>query len=133
MSQLRSARTFERLIALSLLTVLLAAAPLAAQAKFDAEAAFKNMLEAVKMNSYETFMTYADTTFKARFTEKMFAEMTRQLGPKLKRGYATTFLTTLNQGPYVAYIWKLSFPSGKDDYLLTMFTRNGAVSGLVTR
>jgi hypothetical protein len=104
-----------------------------AQTQLDAEATFKSMLEAVKKNSYEKFMARADSTFKARFSEKMFAEMTRQLGPKLEHGYKTTFLATLNQGPYVAYVWKLSFSSGKDDYLMTMFTRNDAVSGLVTR
>jgi hypothetical protein len=126
-------RPFTRGIVLPLLAVVLAAAPLAAQTKLDPEATFKSMLDAVRWNSYEKFTAHADATFKARFTEKMFAEMTRQLGPKLEHGYKTTFLTTLNQGPYVAYVWKLSFSSGKDDYLMTMFTKGDAVSGLVTR
>ena len=118
---------------LPVLFVLLLGAGAQAQTKLDPEATFKSMLDAVRASSYEQFMAHADATFKKRFTDKMFTEMTRQLGPKLQRGYTTTYLTSLNQGGYVAYVWKLSFPGGNDDFLMTLFTKNDAVSGLVTR
>ena len=54
-------------------------------------------------------MARGDLRFKNGFTLKMFEELSRQLGPRLRQGYSMTFLTTLHQRDYMVYVWKLAF------------------------
>ncbi len=93
----------------------------------------KNMFDAIQSKSYDKFMVDADERFKSGFTPKMFEELARQLGPKLEKGYSVAFLTTLYQQEYIVYVWKLTFKDVKDDLLVTLFIKDGNVSGLVTR
>ena len=127
-------RTLFLFLLLTLPALLVAPVPAPAQVlqgRYDRT--LKNMLDAVQANSYDQFMAGADGKFKAGFTPTMFESLSRQLGPKLQQGYAVTFLTTLNQQDYVVYAWKLVLKDVQDDYLLTLFTRNGNVSGFVAR
>jgi hypothetical protein len=94
----------------------------------------RKMFDAIKSNSYDQFMAEADGKFKTFFTAQMFEGLSRQLGPKLQQGYSLTFLTTLKQQDYVVYAWKLvPVAFAKDDYIVTLFTRDGKVSGFVAR
>ncbi len=119
---------------LFLLSFAFASSAAAQQSKqLQPEPEFKRMLAAVKANSYDQFMANTDAAFKGGFPQKMFDGLAGKLGPRLQNGYSATFLTTLNQSGYVAYVWKLSFKDGGDDFLITMFTKDNAVSGFVTR
>jgi hypothetical protein len=94
---------------------------------------FKQMLDAIQSKSYDRFVANGDVRFKTGFTPKMFEDLTRQLGPRLQQGYSVTFLTTLNQQGYVVFVWKLAFKDAKDDVLVTLFIKDGNVSGFVPR
>ena len=91
------------------------------------------MLDAIQSKSYEQFMSSADARFKTQFTLKMFEDLTRQMGEKLQQGYSITYLTTMNQQDYAVFVWKIVFKGVKDDYLITLFVKDGNVSGFVMR
>ncbi len=130
----RLSRMLLHVLILSLLAALLALLAAAQQKpQLQPEAEFKSMLDAVRSNSFEKFMANADASFKGGFPQQMFDGLARKLGPRLQSGYSATFLTTLKQQGYVVYAWKLSFKDGGDEYLITMFTKDDAVSGFVTR
>ncbi len=121
-------------LAISILVLLIASGTISAQVPLRSyDTTLKNMFDAIQSKSYDKFMVDADERFKSGFTPKMFEELARQLGPKLKKGYAVAFLTTLYQQEYIVYVWKLTFKDVKDDLLVTLFIKDGNVSGLVTR
>jgi hypothetical protein len=93
----------------------------------------KQMLDAIQEKSYELFVARGDARFKNGFTPKMFEELSRQLGPRLRQGYSMTFLTTLHQRDYMVYVWKLAFKDNKDDFLVTLAIKDGNVSGFIAR
>ena len=121
------------LIIAGLATILAPGAGLAQVPMRQYDTTLKQMLDAVQSNSYEKFTAEGDARFKANFTPTMFEGLARQLGPKLQQGYAVQYLTTLNQQDYIVYVWKLVFKGVKDDYLVTLFIKDGNVSGFVTR
>jgi hypothetical protein len=93
----------------------------------------KQMLDAIREKSYEPFVARGDLRFQNGFTPKMFEELSRQLGPRLRQGYSTTFLATLHQRDYMVYVWKLAFKDNKDDFLVTLAIKDGNVAGFIAR
>jgi hypothetical protein len=133
-----SSRCRAELIFLSLLFSFLALSidppPTSAQVPIRAyDMTLEQMFDAIKSNSYEKFVADGDARFKTGFTPKMFNDLARMLGPKLQKGYFVTFLTTLHQQDYIVYVWKLEIKDARDDYLVTLFVKNGLISGFVTR
>jgi hypothetical protein len=104
-----------------------------AQVASQYDTALKQMLDAVQEKSYEPFVARGDLRFKNGFTTKMFEELSRQLGPRLRLGYSLTFLTTLHQRDYLVYVWKLAFKDDKDDFLITLAIKDGSVTGFIAR
>ncbi len=104
-----------------------------AQAPMQASNALRQMLAAVQSGSYGQFIAAADSKFSAGFTRQMFERLGNQLAPKLKGGYSTTFFGKLNQGGYVVYVWRLEFKDGNDDFLVTLFIKDGKVGGFWVR
>jgi hypothetical protein len=94
---------------------------------------FNHMLEAIQTKSYDRFVAEGDARFRSGFTPKMFEELSTRLGPRLEKGYSAQFLTTMHQQGFMVFVWKLAFKDGNDDFLVTMFIKNGDVSGFVTR
>jgi hypothetical protein len=114
------------------LTIVLASGPALAQAPLQRQdIAVTQMLDAIQSKSYDEFVARGDEKFKAGFTPKLFEELARQLGPRLKQGYQMSFLTTLNQQGHMVSLWKLSFKDAKDDILLMLFVKNGSIIGFV--
>lgn len=128
------ARFFTRSALYSLLVILITSAQAMAQAApphYDD--VLKQMLEAIRSNSYEQFTARGDDRFKAGFTNKMFTDWNKSIGKRLQQGYTTTFLTTMKQRDYVVYVFKLSFKDQKDDVLISLFVSNGKISGFVSQ
>jgi hypothetical protein len=100
-----------------------------AQAPLPIEATMKNMLAAVQANSLHDFVAAGDMSFKTGMTVPMLDVVSKQMAPRLKQGYTTTYVGKLNQQGYTVYLWKLEFKDGKDDFLVTMAVRNGEVGG----
>jgi hypothetical protein len=91
------------------------------------------MLNAIQSRSYDTFVANGDARFRSGFTQKMFEELALRLGPRLQQGYSATYLTALHQQDYVVHVFKLAFKDGKDDFLVTLFIKNGNVGGFIAR
>ncbi len=97
------------------------------------DTAFREMLDAIRSDSYERFVAQADSKFKAGFTQKMFNDLSHQLAPRLQQGYSATYFGMLKQQGYQVYVWKLEFKDAQDDYLITLFIKDEKVSGFVTK
>jgi hypothetical protein len=127
-------RSSARCILFSALTIVIATGQGLAQVPFrQYDTTLKRMFDAIQSNSYDGFVAEGDARFKTGFNPKMFKNLSRQLGPRLQQGYSVTFLTTLRQQGYVVYVWKLVFKDGRDDVLVTLFVKDGKVSGFVPR
>ena len=95
------------------------------------DSTLKQMFDAIQSSSYDTFVADGDARFKAGFTPKMFDDLAQKIGPRLQKGYQVTFLTTLNQQDYEIYVWKVTFKDARDDLLLSLFIKDGKVSGFI--
>ena len=91
------------------------------------------MLDAIQSKSYDKFIAEGEAWYKYNFKPKMFDDLALQLGPKLQQGYSLTFLTTLNRQNHVGYVWKLALKGNHEDYIATLFIKEGLVSGFVVR
>lgn len=120
-------------VALAVLVMVMAAKSGWAQAPPRLETALQQMLAALQTNAYDPFVDQGDPQFKSGFTAKMFADLSRRLGPRLQQGYKTTYLCRLNQQGYVVHVWKLEFKDEGDDHLVSLFTKEGKISGFVPR
>jgi hypothetical protein len=105
-----------------------AAAPPAAEGP-GAEASLKKMLSALQTGSYDEFLSDAEEPFRAALNQTTFDAVTARMAPRLKGGYALTYLGTLNQVGYAVNLWKLTFKDGKDDVLAKISTKGGKVGG----
>jgi hypothetical protein len=83
-----------------------AARTASAQGPGKMENTMKKMLTAVQTNSYEDFVAAGDAAFKAGMTKQMLEGVSQQLGPRLQKGYTTSFLGSLEQHGFTVYLWK---------------------------
>jgi hypothetical protein len=111
----------------------IAAQVAAAQASPEVEATMNKMLAALQTKSLTDFVAGGDTQFRASMTQWLFDGVSVQFASRLKKGYTTTFLGSLNQQGYTAYLWKLQFKVGGDDLLVTMAVKEGKVGGFFLR
>ena len=109
----------------------LAQAP--AQPPAGMDTALKNMLSALQAGSVTDFVAAGDANFKAGMTQAMLDQVRSQLGPRLARGYTSTFLGSLREQGYTVLLWKLEFKDGNDDRLITMAVKDGKVAGFFLR
>ncbi|MHB8844478.1 MAG: hypothetical protein ACYC7L_06970 [Nitrospirota bacterium] len=135
---MRFSRSFPRALFLSLVLPPLVALFLSGTGMAQTPAAtyeqtLIKMFDAIQSKSHDTFVADGEAWFKSNFTAKMFDDLAQQLGPRLKQGYSLTFLTTLNRMEHVGYVWKLALKGGKEDYLASLFIKDGHVSGFMVR
>ena len=129
-----SVRFFLLSVAVPALALVIASGTgLAQVASQQYDTTLKQMLDAIQEKSYDPFVAKGDARFKNGFTPKMFEELSRQLGPRLRQGYSVTFLTTLRQRDYIVYVWKLAIKDNKDDFLVTLAVKDGNVAGFFVR
>jgi hypothetical protein len=133
-----SSRSFPGVIFLSfvlpaLVVIAFSGTGLAQTAQVRYEKTLTRMFDAVQSKSYDKFIADGEAWFKTNFTPKMFDDLARQLGPRLQQGYSLTFLATLNRQEHVGYAWKLAIKGGSEDYIATLFIKDGRVSGFMVR
>jgi hypothetical protein len=134
MSLSRCSRFLLRSLVIPALAVVIASGTAPAQVPLrQYDTTLNQMFDAIQSKSYDRFIADGDARFRSGFTQKMFEELAQRLGPRLKQGYSVAFLTTLHQEDYVVYVWKLAFKDGKDDFLVTLFIKNGDVTGFIIR
>ena len=94
-----------------------------------AEASLKRMLTALESASFDAFVADGEEGFREALKKTTFDAVSAQMAPRLKVGYAATYLGTLNQVGYAVHLWKLVFKDGKDDVLARISTKDGRVGG----
>jgi hypothetical protein len=87
------------------------------------------LLKAVESNDYDNFVADGTDVFKAALTKPMLQGVSGQLAPRLKQGYACTYLGELKQQGCRVLLWKLTFKDGGDDTLATLALKDTAVAG----
>jgi hypothetical protein len=120
-------------LSVSALALAVTPGPRLAELPSESESALKQMLGAIQASEYDEFVAQAESRFKAGFTRQMFESVGKQLAPRLKNGYSSSYLGKLNQGGYAVYVWKLEFKDGNDDFLVTLFIKEGKVGGFFAR
>jgi hypothetical protein len=125
---------FRRLVFAAVLLVVFSAPVAAAQqAPAEIEATLKQMLAATENQKLDAFIAQGDASFRTDITPPMFNGYSAQVGPRLKKGYTSSFLSTLRQEGYVVYVWKLEFKDGGDDMLFSLAIKDGKVGGFFLR
>jgi hypothetical protein len=89
------------------------------------------MLKAIEENDYDSFVADTSASYKATLTKQIVAGISEQLAPRMKKGYNVTFLTELKQRGQKAYLWKLIFKDGGDDWSAKVWLKDGKVSGFL--
>ncbi len=86
------------------------------------------LFTALEKGDFEMFVADGDTAWKG-LKKPQFDGLAAQMGPKLKAGYAVTYLGELKRGTAVTTLWKLDFKGNADDMLATMTVKEGKVNG----
>lgn len=89
------------------------------------------MLTALEENDYESFVADMTGSFKAQTTKQIVAGINEQLGSRMRRGYDVIFLADLKQRGQKAFLWKLIFKDGGDDWSAKVWLKDGKVSGFL--
>ena len=86
------------------------------------------LLRAVEANDYDSFVADANDVFKAALTKPMLQGVSGQLAPRLKKGYACSYLGELTQQGCQVLLWKLTYKDGGDDTLAKLVLKDGKVA-----
>ena len=115
----------------ALCLVLAAAKPALAAppAPASAERVLIKMIEAVKAQSYEDFLTDADAKLKSQFSRQQFEGMCGLYTAPLRKGYRLEYMGQLRQREAFVYLWKISVVDGQDETLLKLVIKDGKASG----
>ncbi len=100
----------------------------AAAAPASAERVLLKMIEAVKAQSYEDFLTDADAQLKSQFSRQQFEGTCGLYTAPLRKGYRLEYLGQLRQRGGFVYLWKISVADGQDESLIRLVMKDGKVS-----
>jgi len=98
----------------------------------EAEQALKLLLEAIRAEDYEAYLAPGCETFRQGISRELFFDLSRQIAPRLKAGYATEFLSEINRCEHRVFLWKLGFSDGADQFVARLaLTSEGQVTGFM--
>jgi hypothetical protein len=89
------------------------------------------ILTAIEDNDYESCVADFTESFKAQTTKQIVSGISEQFSPRMKKGYDVIFLAELKQRGQKAYLWKLTFNDGGDDFSVKIWLKDGKVSGFL--
>lgn len=92
-----------------------------------------HLLGALQLNSYKSFVSIGNANFQAKTTPQMVDGVSRQISPRMGRGFKAQFLGKLEGLDFDVYLWKLSFKDKKGDRLAELYIQNGAVHAFYIR
>jgi hypothetical protein len=88
------------------------------------------MIEAVKAQSYDDFLTDADAKLKSQFSRQQFEGICGLYTAPLRKGYRLEYLGQLRQRGAFVYLWKVSVVDGQDESLIRLVIKDGMASGI---
>ena len=94
-----------------------------------AERVLVKMIEAVKAQSYEDFLTDADAQLKSNLSRQQFEGICGLYTAPLRKGYRLEYLGQLRQRGAFVYLWKITVVDGQDETLIRFVMKDGKVSG----
>jgi len=89
---------------------------------------FDMMMDALKDDDYQAFISMGTPTFQHALSKTLFETVAAQVGPREREGFKATYLDSLKKGGLTVYLWKIEFKTG-DDTLAQMTLDNGKVAG----
>ena len=95
-----------------------------------AERVLVKMIEAVKAQSYDDFLTDADAKLKSQFSRQQFEGICGLYTAPLRKGYRLEYLGQLRQLEAFVYLWKVSVVDGQDESLIRLVIKDGKASGV---
>ncbi len=101
----------------------------AAETVEPGRAVLDKLLKATEANDYDSFVSDGTDAFKAALTKQMVEGVSRQLSPRMKKGYQCSYLGELSQQGCRVLLWKLTFKDGGDDTLAKLVLKDGKVAG----
>jgi hypothetical protein len=131
--QARFVQTTTAALAFCLLLVAATPARAAGTAPPPAEKALKQMIEAVKAESYDAFLVDADANLKKQLSRQQFEGMCGLYTKPLKKGYSLEYFGQLRQRGMAIFVWKISVPGGQEDVLVSLALKDGKVAGVSAR
>ena len=93
----------------------------------EAEKHSERLLKSIETGDFVLFVQDGEPAFQ-KIEKKSFDSVVSQLATRMKEGYETTYLGTLDQQGYSVTLWKLDFSEG-DDALATLSIKDGKVGG----
>jgi len=103
------------------------------QVSAESQSHINTLLQAVKDNDYEKFMSVCDDTMKSSISAAQLEVVHEQLAESFKGGHEASYLGALQRGEYLTEIWKLSFDEQSNDTLVELSHKDGKVSGFILR
>jgi len=98
-----------------------------------AERVLVKMIEAVKAQSYDDFLTDADDHLKTNLSRQQFEGICGLYTAPLRKGYRLEYLGQLRQQGTYVYLWKITIIGGQDETLLRLVTKNGKAYGFTVQ
>lgn len=94
-----------------------------------AQAVLIKMIDAVKAQSFDDFLTDASARLKSQFTRQQFEGICGLYTAPLRKGYKLDYLGQLRQREATVHLWKVSVPDAADETLLRLILKDGKVDG----
>jgi len=91
------------------------------------------MIEAVKAQSYDDFLTDADDHLKTNLSRQQFEGICGLYTAPLRKGYRLEYLGQLRQQGTYVYLWKIAIVGGQDETLLRLVTKDGKAYGFTVQ
>jgi hypothetical protein len=109
------------------------AAPTATPVALDADTLLRQLLGALEDGSYESFLTHASDEMKAYLDKSELERVSRELAPRLRRGYRAEPLGSIRQEGHTMYLWKIALGETDDDLLAQLWIKEGLVAAFLIR
>jgi hypothetical protein len=87
------------------------------------------MIEAVKDQSYDEFLTDADAQLKSNLSRQQFEGLCGLYRSSLRKGYRYEYLGQLRQRGMPVYLWKIAVVDGQDEGLIKLVMKDGKAYG----
>jgi hypothetical protein len=93
--------------------------------------AFEVMMGALEDDSYTAFTSVGDEKVKEAVTKTSFDAVVKQVQPRLKSGYESTYMGALKQQGCDVHLWSLVFKDKGDDMLVQVVWKDSKVVGVL--
>jgi hypothetical protein len=99
----------------------------------EAEKLLLRLIEAVKAESYDAFLSDADANMKKQLSRQQFEGLCGLYTKPLKQGYTLSYFGQLRQRGMAVYVWKVAAAGAPDEALVRLWLKDGKVGGVVVQ